>query len=229
MKPKFQSAALGALVRQQPKYLMERARRAQVIDITPSSFERAAVGQANQIANLSRQVSNLTALVGELSKYVVMDGGEPVRPGRVAEGYSLYAQPDENGKGGIIWSPVATFAAAAPADTTVEVAIVDLDRARLTSTIIRAIQFVLGGDLEDLTEAAKVTCSLEINGLTHERLNRVPLDFAPGPGGVIVTTMPIPQGIYVPPDCFVTLVFTTETALTTAGAGTVQGRIIAGE
>lgn len=205
-----------------------QARNARTIDISPD-FTRTAVGNANQVAALSRQVADLTQAVATLGRFVVQDAGEPVMPGRVAEGYSLYAQPDENGKGGIVWSPVATFGAADPAGTVETVEITGLDRARLTSTLIRAIQFVLGGDLEDLTEAAKVVCSLELNGLTNERLNRVPLDFAPGPGGVIVTTLPIPQGIYVPPDTFITLEFETETALTTSADGTVQARIIAGE
>lgn len=202
--------------------------RPQVIDITPN-VARTALGQANQNSALARQVAELTAQVKALANYVVQDAGEVVRPANVAEGYSLYAQPDENGKGGIIWSPAATFAAAAPADTTVEVDITGLDHARLTSCSMRAVQFVLSGDLADLTEAAKITASVKLNGLTHNRFNRVPLDFAPGPGGVIVTTMPIPQGIYVPPDTFVSIEFATVAALTTTSSGTVEARIMAGE
>lgn len=197
--------------------------------VATPSFTETAIGHANQNQALAEQVAQLTAMVSSLARYVVQDAGEPVRPARVAEGYSLYAQPDENGKGGIIWSPPASFAAAAAADTEVNVDITGLDHARLTSTIMRAFQFVLSGGLQDLTEAAKITASLKLNGLTHNRFNRVPLDFAPGPGGVIVTTMPIPQGIYVPPDTFVTLEFLTETTLTTTTAGAVECRILCGE
>jgi hypothetical protein len=193
------------------------------------TYTQTAVGQAAQLRALGERVAQLSALVEGIARYVVQDAGEPVQAARVAEGYSMYSQPDENGKGGIIWADPGAFGIADPLGTIVTVEVAGIDHARLTSTVMRAVQFVLSGGIQDLTEAAKIVCSLKLNGMTHNRFNRVPLDFAPGPGGVIVTTMPIPQGIYIPPDTFVELEYETVAALTTTTAGQVEARIMAGE
>lgn len=199
-----------------------------VIDVTPN-ITTIARGQAQQSSNLARQLAVLTAQVDALSKYVIQDAGEVVEPARVAEGYSLYAAPDENGKGGIVWVPKVEFAAGAVAGTKASESVEGLNHARLTSTNMRAIQFVLTGGLADLTQSAKIVASLILTGMTNNRLNRIPLDFAPGPGGIIVSTFPIPQGIYIPPDSYVEFEYEVVADLSTVATGAVEARIIAGE